>query len=158
MRTDHERKEQATRRARLRPLAPAGLFGAAFVRVLARAWIERHIQSTVPLIMGDEPHPVFRISFMSTGDDRTLGVALQEISAELEFRRMLAERDREFAVLRDVGVALSSLLEIGALAERTYEATRRAIPCKSIYIAVHDRDAETISFPRYMEDGEWKEI
>jgi GAF domain-containing protein len=136
---------------------PAELFGAAFVRVLSRAWVERHIQSTAPLIVGDEPRPAFRISFMSTGDDQTLGVALQDITAELDLRRMLAGRDRDFAVLRDVGVALSSLLEVETLAERTYEATQRAIPCKSIYIAIYERDTETITFPRYMEDGEWKQ-
>jgi len=100
---------------------------------------------------------VFRMSFMSTGDDRTLGVSFQDITAELEYRRMLAERDRDFAALRDVGVGLSSLLDIDTLAERTYDAAQRAIPCKSVFIAVYDRDTETISFPRYMQNGEWKE-
>src|SRR5207302_11307728 len=129
------------------------LFGAAFVRVLARAWIERHIQATAPLIIGPEPRPAFRISFMSTGDDRTLAVMFQDITTELELRRMLAARDRDFAIVRDVGGSRSSLLEIGALAERTYEAARRAVPCRSIYIAVYDPDEGTIAFPRYMEDG-----
>jgi len=136
--------------------SPAELFGAVFVRVLQRAWVERHIQTTATLQVGDEPHPAFRISFMSTGDDKTLGVALQEISTELELRRLLSERDRDFAVLRDIGVALASPCDVDEMAERTYEATRRAIPCKSVHIAVHDVDEDTIAFPRYMEDGEWK--
>ncbi len=137
---------------------PVELFGAAFIRVVSRAWVERHIQSTAPLIVGDEPRPAYRITFMSTGEDKTLGVAFQEISGELELRQQLADRDRDFAVLRDVGVELSSLLEVSALTERVYEATRRSIPCESIYIAIYDREAETISFPRYMEEGEWKEM
>src|SRR5206468_2243234 len=118
--------------------------------------VERHIQSTIPLNVGSEPRPTYRMSFVATSDDRTLGITFQEITAELEFRRMLAERDRDFAALRDVGVALSSLLDIDTLAERTYEATQRAIPCKNMYIAVYDRDEDQITFPRYMEDGEWK--
>jgi GAF domain-containing protein len=138
------------------PATPAELFGAAFVRLLARAWVERHIQSTIPLSVGSEPRPTYRMSFVTTSDDRTLGITFQEITAELEFRRMLAERDRDFAALRDVGVALSSLLDIDTLAERTYEVTQRAIPCKNMYIAVYDRDEDQISFPRYLEDGEWK--
>jgi GAF domain-containing protein len=93
---------------------------------------------------------------MSTGDDRTLGVALQEISTELELRRLLSERDRDFAVLRDIGVALASPLDVDAMADRTYEATQRAIPCTSVYIAVHNAEENTIAFPRYMENGEWK--
>ena len=136
---------------------PSELFGATFQRLLTRAWVERHIQSTAPLIVGTEPRPAYRISFMSTGDERTLGVTFQEVTVELDLRRMLAERDHDFIVLRDVGVALSSMLEVGQLAERTYEAMQRAIPSKSNYIAVYDADAETINFPRYMEDGEWKE-
>ena len=101
------------------PATPADLFGSAFIRVLGRAWVERHIQSTAAVVVGEEPRAVFRISFMSTDDERTLGVALQEITTELDLRRMLAERDRDFVVLRDIGVALSSILEIGELAERT---------------------------------------
>ena len=139
------------------PATPADLFGSAFIRVLGRAWVERHIQSTAALVVGDEPRAAFRISFMSTDDERTLGVALQEITTELDLRRMLAERERDFVVLRDIGVALSSILEIGELAERTYEAAQRAIPCKSTYIAIYDADEATITFPRYMEDGEWRE-
>ncbi len=136
----------------------AELFGAAFVRVLSRAWIERHIQSTAPVIVGPEPRPTYRMSFMSGGDDKTLGVVLQDVTAELECRRMLAERDRDFAVLRDIGVGLSSLLEIEPLALRTYEATQKAIPSRNIYIAIYDRETQTIAFPRYQEDGEWKEM
>jgi GAF domain-containing protein len=134
------------------------MLGAAFTRVLSRAWIERHIQSTAPLLVGPEPRETFRLSFMSTTDDKTLGVMLQDVTAELDCRRMLAERDRDFAVLRDVGVGLSSLLELEALALRTYEAARRAIPSKNIYIAIYDRETQTVSFPRYQEDGEWKEM
>ncbi len=133
------------------------LFGAAFGRVLARAWIERHIQSTAAVIVGPEPRATFRMSFASTGDDRTLGVVLQEVSAELEYRRVLAGRDRDFEVIRVAGVALSSLLDLDALCERTYAVTRDAIPCPSIYIAIYDREGHQISFPRYMEENAWKD-
>jgi len=136
----------------------ADMFGAAFLRILQRAWIERHIQSTAPLLVGPEPRETFRLAFMSTDDDKTLGVVLQDVTAELDCRRMLGERDRDFAVLRDVGVALSRQLELEPLALQIYEATQRAIPSKNVYIAVYDRDTHEITFPRYLEDGEWKEM
>ena len=136
----------------------ADMFGAAFLRILQRAWIERHIQSTAPLLVGPEPRETFRLAFMSTDDDKTLGVVLQDVTAELDCRRMLGERDRDFAVLRDVGVALSRQLDLEPLALQIYEATQRAIPSKNVYIAVYDRDTHEITFPRYLEDGEWKEM
>jgi len=61
-------------------------------------------------------------------------------------------------VLLEVSTALSGLLELPSLAERVYEATRRAIPSKNIYIAVLDREANEVTFPRYVEDGEWKQM
>ena len=134
------------------------LFGAAFSRVLSRAWIERHIQTTAPLICGPEPRETYRLSFATTEDAKTLAVLMQDVTAELESRRALAERERDLAVLRDVGAILSGPLEIDALAERTHEATRRAIACNSIYIAVFDHETEIVSFPRYQEEGEWKEM
>ena len=136
----------------------ADMFGAAFHRILQRAWIERHIQATAPLLVGPEPRETYRLGFMSTDDDKTLGVVLQDVTAELDCRRLLGERDRDFVVLRDVGVALSRQLELEPLALQIYEATQRAIPCKNIYIAVFDRDTQEITFPRYLEDGEWKDM
>jgi GAF domain-containing protein len=134
------------------------LFGAAFHRILARAWIERHIQSTLPVLSGPEPRPTFRASFLSTADAKTLGVVLYDVTAELECRRLLTQRDSEFNVLRDIGAALSSTLDLDELVVRIHEATNGAIPCENIFIALHEKETGTITFPRYLEDGQWKEM
>lgn len=132
------------------------MFGAPFHRVLSRAWIERHIQTTMPVLTGPEPRSTYRASFMSTSSDKTLGVVLQDVTSELEYRRLLTERDRDFSVLSDISVGLSATLDLEQLIERVHGAVQRATPCSNIYIALFDRESNTITFPRYMEEGEWK--
>jgi GAF domain-containing protein len=133
------------------------LFGVPFTRILARAWIERHLQAQFPLIVGPEPHPVFSVSFMSAGD-RSLGVVLHEVTHELELQHKLELRDRQLAVLRDVAVALSGVTDIEHLTRLIYDQTCRVLPSRSFYAALYEREAGQVTFPGYMEEGEWKDL
>jgi GAF domain-containing protein len=143
---------------------PAEVFGAAFVRSLARAWIERHLEPEIPVVAGPEPRPVYRMTFITTPGDKTIGVAMRERTADLSIRQgldavqaELAVRNRQLEVLRDVGMALSGELDIESLTERIYEETHRVLPSRNVYIALWDRDQNQVWFPRYLEEGEWQE-
>src|SRR6185503_11256018 len=68
----------------------------------------------------------------------------------------LLERAWDLAVLKDIGAVLSGSIELSELAERIYEQTTRVIHSENFYIALYDRDSGTLSFPRYIEDGEWR--
>jgi GAF domain-containing protein len=112
----------------------------------------------MPLATGPEPRNMFLVSFVSTSDDKTLGVIIHDVSPQLDGFRQLADRDQDFTVLRDIGMALSGTIEPDQLTERIYEETFRIIPSRNIYIAFYDRASDTVSFPRYVEDGEWHEL
>ena len=57
---------------------------------------------------------MFLVSFVSTSDDKTLGVIIHDVSPQLDGFRQLADRDQDFTVLRDIGMALSGTIEAGS--------------------------------------------
>ena len=141
---------------------PAEVFGAPFIRALTRAWIERHIEPELQVVAGPEPRPVYRMTFITTPADKTLGVAMRERTTEIDSRRGLetvqkdlAARNRQLEVLRDVGIALSGELDVESLTERIYEETHRALPSRNVYLALWDRDQDQLWFPRYLDEGAW---
>ena len=133
------------------------LFGPPFSRFLARAWIERHLRIRLQPVVGPEPRPTFEISLMSAGE-RTVGVRLHDETRDIAMERTLNLRDGQLAMLRDVAVALSGAMDIEHLTELLHHETSRVLPSRSVYVAIYDRQAELVTFPRYMEEGVWKNM
>ena len=133
------------------------LFGTAFTRFLTRSWVERHLQTHLRLVVGPEPRPTFRISFLTAGE-RTLGVLLRDVSSDLAMQHTVNQRDRQLAMLRDVALALSGAMDVEHLTELLHRETSRVLPSRSVYIALYDPEADLVTFPRYMEEGTWKNM
>jgi GAF domain-containing protein len=93
-----------------------------------------------------------------TAGEQTLGVLLREATVDLMTERTLDLRDRQLAMLRDVAVALSAAMDIEHLTELLHRETSRVLPSRSVYVALYDRGADLVTFPRYMEEGVWKNM
>ena len=74
-----------------------------------------------------------------------------DVSGEAAARRELAARNRELAVLNEIGMALSSTLDLDTLAGRIHEQAGRIMNTFNLYVAMHDRERDTISFPVRIE-------
>ena len=65
-----------------------------------------------------------------------------------------SRRSEELHVLNEIGRALSSTLEPGALFERIYAEMRRLLEVNSLFIAFYDRKVEQIRFAIEVVEGE----
>jgi signal transduction protein with GAF and PtsI domain len=147
----HRLAEKANANARL-----AELFGSSVPQLVKQAVRDGHASDSLPLAVGTEPIIWYRLSLTAESNGETLAAVLTDVSEEMAWRRELLERAWDLAVLKDIGAVLSSTIETTELAERVYEQTSRVIPTENFFIALHDRDTGAISFPRYIEDGEWR--
>ena len=136
--------------------ALAAMFGHDAVEMMARAR-RGPVRVVLQLVAGDPP-PFFRVCVSPAEDPHLLVAMLADASEEMACRQRLADRDRDLSVLRDLGATLSSTLDLEDLGERIYEQTRRVIPTTDLYVALHETEEGTVSFPKYIEDGVWKEM
>jgi GAF domain-containing protein len=148
-----------------RDLAAAGgsrdlevLFGPSVRELLAEALRTGAARAFLPLSTAAEPRPWFRLSLAADPNREEVTVLATAMCEEMGWRRELDERGREIEMLRNVGAALSGAVELDSLAERIYQQTTLITQAGNFYIALWDRDAGIVSFPRYVEDGAWQEM
>ena len=138
-------------RCGVKPLL-AELFGPAIGQLFGQARREGSTRALVPIMSGPEPRPMFRVSVYRNPEDSSLAVLMIDVSEEVEVRRQLFERNHVLTVLNDVGSALSATLDPDALAERIYEQLGRIMRATTFYMSLHDREANQVLFPLYVED------
>jgi GAF domain-containing protein len=136
----------------------ASLFGAAVSELLAQALRAGHTCACLPVQQGAEPRLWFRLSLTGDTGSRTVAVLAMPMNEEMAWRRQLDKHHRELAMLKDVGNVLSGTVELEQLTERIYEQTAQISQAGNFYIALYDREAGTVSFPRYLENGMWQEM
>lgn len=137
------------------PPSLQALFGPGVAALLAAAG-DGARTPPLPVVAG-EPRTVFRLSVARMPSASALTVVLNDAGWEVASRRLITQRDRTLETLRDIGSVLSGVVDLDRLTERMYEQTRRIIPTRNFYVALHDRERETIAFPRYIEDDVWKD-
>jgi GAF domain-containing protein len=130
-----------------------GLFGPGAAAILDQARSAGHVCIFLPLVVGPRPHPTFRVSLdRCPPGDRFVGL-LVDMSDEIAWRRKLFERNRVLTVLNDLGAALSTIHDVETLVTRIHEQIGRIMRTTDFFVALFDRDANTLSFPIYIEDG-----
>ena len=140
------------------PAGLAALFGQEAVALLAEALEHGRARRTLPVVVGPEPRPWFRVALSRDTSGERLAALLVDASEEAALRRRQLERDREIAVLRDIGMSLSGTLDLDTLAERIYGETARITQTANFYVALHDHEGQIVTFPRYVEEGAWREM
>lgn len=128
------------------------IFGSGVFLLLEQAARDGGACAFLPLARGPEPRRTYRIALKSAGPHEAIAALLVDVSDEIAWRRQLFERNRDLTVLNDIGAAVSSTLELDALAHRIYEQAGRIMRTQNFYIALHDRETDTIVFPIYVED------
>jgi len=155
--------EELARRCGCEPKLKA-LFGGEVCALVAQARREGVARATLPLVVGPEPRPTFRVSLhrgpgdTSDQDHGPLGALLIDVSEEFALRRQLSDRNHVLTVLNDIGAALSATLDLDVLAERIYEQTSRIMRTANFYIALHDRATATVSFPLHVDGRAKREV
>jgi GAF domain-containing protein/CheY-like chemotaxis protein len=87
----------------------------------------------------------------------SLSVALENARLFDEANRLLREtnqRAAELATVNSVGQALTSQLDLDALIELVGEQMRETFAADIVYVALHDRATDTITFAYHSEDGQ----
>jgi K+-sensing histidine kinase KdpD len=130
----------------------ASLFGGDAEPLLDRARREDTAQGFLALQTSGEQQPVFRVAFRRVGDSERFTAVLTDMSEEFAWQEKLGARNRELAVLNDIGAALSSTLELDTLAVRIYEQAGRIMNTTNFYVALHDGENGTLSFPLRVEN------
>lgn len=128
------------------------LFGSDAAPLVARARRDGHAQGFLPLHTGSQPAPVYRVAVSRMSDSELYAVVLTDMSREFAWREQLAARNRELAVLNDIGAALSSTLDLDTLVDRIYEQSSRIMNTVNFYVALHDEGSGAISFPIRVEN------
>jgi GAF domain-containing protein len=149
-----ERANHAARalvlRYRLQPDLES-LFGPHAAALLARAKRDGAAEQLLPLQTGQGEAPVFRVAIRSMpGSDRYTAV-LTDMSHEFAWREQLSSRNRELAVLNDIGAALSASLDLDSLAARIHAQAGRVLDATDFCLALYDEERRMLSFPLRVE-------
>ena len=153
--TRTERANQAARDLIARfGLAPElkALFGKDVSPVFSKARREGSAESMLPLLTGKAEPPVFRVAIRRMGPTERFTVVLTDMSHEFAWREQMASRNRELAVLNEIGAALSASLDLDSLANRIYEQAGRMLDTTNCCIALYDEASGMLSFPLRIED------
>ena len=134
------------------------LFGLAFVDVLERSRRTGSARASLGVVSSPPPQPQFRVTLVHDTVTRTHTVVLIDVTEETQWQRRLEQRDRDIASLKEIGASLSADRARHPVAQRLYEQTHRMLGCENFYVALHDRGANLVSFPRYIEEGSWREM
>ncbi len=127
----------------------------------ARCWMG------VPLIAADEVVGVMAVQsyehehlytehdlalFSTIGAQAAIAIANARLFIQVQQRAM------ELDMLRDIGGALSSTLDVEELLEVIYQQTRRVIEASNLYIAFYDEAEDIVSFPFFLNRGQRLEV
>src|SRR5258706_6119391 len=129
------------------------MFGKDVAALLSRSRRDGLAQGFLPLRTRVTPAPVFRVSIRPVGATERFVAVLTDMSREFAWREQLGARNRELAVLNQIGFELSSTIDPDNLAARLYEQASRIMNTVNFYVALHDPDARTLSFPLRVENG-----
>jgi GAF domain-containing protein len=123
-----------------------GMFGKDGAALLDRARREGTATGFLPLRVTESEPLVHRVTIRRAGTTGRYVAMFTDMSREFRWRDQLGARNREMGVLNDIGAALSASLELDTLAERIYTQVGRILDTTNFYIALHDREADTIEF------------
>jgi hypothetical protein len=129
------------------------LFGPPSQAVLSEARRSGRASAFLPIAVCEDTSQGYRITVQAGDDDGTLAVQLTDLSEEVAWRHQLFLRNSELTVLNDIGMALSGTLEMDVLARRIWEQTGRMMDNTHFFIALHDRESNTVQFPLWVDDG-----
>jgi signal transduction histidine kinase/CheY-like chemotaxis protein len=116
----------------------------------------------VPLIVGGEATGVIslqnldHVDAFSEADVRLLSTLAGSLSVALENARLIEEtrqRATELATVNRVGQALAAQLDLDALIELVGEQMRTTFEADIVYVALHDRTTDMITFPYFNDLG-----
>ncbi len=96
-------------------------------------------------------------SHFADGDLDVLAVVGQHLGAALSRARAIEEtrqRNAELGLINEIGQALAAQLEFGAIIDLVGDRIREIFASKSLFIALHDSVADTLSFPYDVDEGE----
>jgi GAF domain-containing protein len=136
---------------------PLAVFGDSFRKALDLARSGHERACLLSPTAGQTPRAVYHVSFLPTPDG-CFGVRLRDVTEESRAQLRIARAEQRLGVLRDLGQTLSGVVDLEGLTERIEIETRRVLPTRNLYIALHDAVTGMVTFPRYMEDGEWREM
>jgi GAF domain-containing protein len=128
------------------------LFGRDGAALFDRAGRDGAAIAFLPLRDLDGDKLVYRVAVRRVGQAERFVATLTDMTREFAWREQLGMRNRELGVLNDIGAALSSTLELDTVAERIYEQASRILDTHNFYIALHDAESGTISFPIRIEN------
>lgn len=154
-----ERVERANRAARDLvarhglPSDPAALFGSEVAPLLARARTHGEAERLLPLLTGKADAPVFRVAIRRMEEVERCVVVLTDMSHEFAWREQLALRNRELALLNEIGTALSASLDLESLAHRIRVQVGRMLDNSNCCVALFDDQSGLLSFPVRVEDS-----
>jgi|SRR5262245_10894464 len=150
-----ERANQAARDLLARHSLPpdlATMFGRDVAPLIARARREGSAEGLLPLQTGRDEPPVFRVAIRRMAATERFTVVLTDMSREFAWREQLASRNRELALLNDIGVALSASLDLDSLAQRIHEQAGRMLDNTDFCLALYDEASGLLSFPLRVVD------
>ena len=131
----------------------SALFGSPSQVVLAEARRAGRASAFLPVVPCEDTSQGYRLTVQAGDDDGTLAVQLTDLSEEVAWRHQLFLRNSELTVLNDIGMALSGTLEMDVLARRIWEQTGRMMDNSHFFLALHDRESNSIQFALWVEDG-----
>jgi len=129
------------------------IFGPPTQVVLAEARRTGRASAFLPVIATEDANQGYRLTVQAGDDDGTLAVQLTDLSEEVAWRHQLFLRNSELTVLNDIGMALSGTLEMDVLARRIWEQTGRMMDNTHFFLALHERESNSIQFALWVEDG-----
>ena len=117
----------------------------------------------IPWLVGNEVAgmleiaPGARRSSLGQEDRASVVGIVQQAAVRLQGARLFQETEmqaEELAVLNEMGRELTARTDVEAVVETVYDYLDRLMEADDFYVALHDVDADTITFPLAVENGE----
>lgn len=115
----------------------------------------------VPILMGNEVLGMINVQSVkpyafSKDDMRFLSTIASQAAIAISNARLFSEREsrlREITVLKDIGRAISSTLDLKLVLDRLYHELSQAIDMRTSVIGLYDEQSQTISYPVCYDHG-----
>ncbi len=115
----------------------------------------------VPIILGNEVQGIINIQNIRphayTPDDlRFLTTVASQAAIAISNARLFSERERrlrEITVLKDIGRAISSTLDLQLVLDRLYHELAQAIDMRTAVIGIYDEQTQMLSYPVCHDQG-----
>lgn len=137
------------------PLSLVALFGAQ-ARMLLEGAHHGPSGATLPLV-NESSERWFRVTLSPHEDGETWTAVMADVTDETVFHLRHRDCDRDFQLLREIGASLAECTDLDAITANVCEQVARVSRSPSFYVALYDPETQIVSFPRYLEEGVWKE-